>query len=302
MDSPPELAPAVDGLVRDLLKAAKRDKYDRAVGTLGRRLSKNWTVAYQESLENALRILARQTDKPTREAVNRVVRMLEEDLGEPLAAAIKRDLQKVVDLTYTAGAKDIAGAVYRFDLTDEKAISVLARHNVYWVGRYYTNNLVRAVKEAGEEVLREGLDKRMAGKLFQDMFETNFKGRLIKGEAGPSSAYWEGFANNTVTRSRELGHVGGYVDAGAKYYRIVAILDKLTSPICRRMNNTVFPVAKAVSQRDRIIETVNPEDVKTVAPWRKIEDVKDVADADLPPEMSFPPYHFRCRTRTVIEE
>ena len=301
MDKPSDLAPAVDSLISDLFKAAKRDKYDRAVGTLARRLSKNWTVTYQESLENAIRILARQTDKPTREAVNRVVRLLEEDLGEPLAAAIKRDLQKVVDLTYTAGAKDIAGAVYRFDLTDEKAISVLARHNVYWVGKYYTKNLVRAVKEAGEEVLREGLDKRMAGKLFKEMFETNFKGRLIKGEVGPSSAYWEGFANNVVTRSRELGHVGGYEDAGATTYRIVAILDKLTSPICRRMNDTVFSVSKAVALRDSIINTTKPEDIKTVAPWRKFEDVKDLADADLPPEMALPPYHFRCRTRTVME-
>lgn len=298
----PSLASAVDSLVRDLLKAPRRDKYDRAVGTLARRLSDNWTTTYQESLENALRILARQTAKPTREAVNRVVRLLEEDLGEPLAAAIKRDLQKVVDLTYSAGAKDIAGAVYRFDLVDEKAISVLARHNVYWVGKYYSNNLARAVKEAGEEVLKKGLDKRMAGRLFQEMFETNFKDRLIKGEAAPSSAYWEGFANNVVTDGREMGHVGGYVDAGAKTYRVVAIRDKLTSPICKRMHNTVFPVKRAIDYRDRMINTVRPEDVKLVNRWRKIDDIKDLTDADLPPEMSLPTYHFRCRTRTVIEE
>jgi len=55
-----------------------------------------------------------------------------------------------------------------------------------------------------------------------------------------------------------MGHVGGYEDAGATTYRVVAILDKLTSPICRRMNNTVFSVAKAVALRDRLIDTVNP--------------------------------------------
>ena len=290
----PGIAQAVDELVQALTKA-DTDKYTRATATLNGRLQKNWKQSYEAALDGALRVLRRTpTPELTEAGINGVLQSLEVSLGVPLAGSVAVDIQKVVDLTYESAAKDIATTDYLFSLTDERAIDFLGKNNTYWIGSYYGNNLSAEVAKVGQVALSEGLTKRQAGLLFQNTFRDVFKDR--------TRAYWNGFATNVVTQGREFGHVGGYEFAGTEYYRIVAIIDDLTSPICLKMHNTVYPAKRAVQLRDAIMDIPTPEGIKSVNKWYTPDELEGTAPGDYPPAMSLPPYHFNCRTRSVHEK
>jgi hypothetical protein len=70
------------------------------------------------------------------------------------------------------------------------------------------------------------------------------------------------------------------------------------------MHGRIIRVDEAVELRDRLMHARNPEEVKDIAPWFSPDEVdrKIVGrrSDDLPNEVALPPYHFNCRTRTVI--
>lgn len=111
--------------------------------------------------------------------------------------------------------------------------------------------------------------------------------------------YFEGLAEHTANRVRELGKVTGYEKAGIMKYEIRAIMDDRTSDICQAMNGKIFEVAAAVDFRDTILSLDNPEDIKNAAPWRSGSEIKGIPDNEMPVGMELPPYHWRCRTLTV---
>lgn len=282
----------IDDLTAAVFKAQKRDKYARAAGGLSRGLQNNWTANYVDALDAALGILRRSPGNPTAADIDRVLLSLSEDLGTPLAEAIRSDLKKVTTKIYEAGARDIVGAGYAFDLIDERAIRVLSKHSVFWVGDFYDKQLGETVAKLGAEIIKDGVSTAEAGRRFNALFGEKFPKR--------TAAYWKGLANNTVTRGREMGHVGGYVEGGIEEIEIVAIIDDLTSPICHEMNGRRFEIERVVQLRDDLIASENPEKVKQVAPWRSVDDIAGLSDADLPAGMEFPPYHFNCRTRSKV--
>lgn len=294
----------IDDLTAAVFKAQKRDKYARAAGGLSRGLQNNWTAKYVDALDAALGILRRSPGKPTAADIDRVLASLSEDLGVPLAEAIRSDLKKVTTKIYEAGARDIVGAGYAFDLIDERAIRVLSKHSVFWVGDFYDKQLGKTVAKLGAQIIKDGVSTAEAGAQFKALFTGKVPKGLkpLFGKTFPkrTASYWKGLANNTVTRGREMGHVGGYVEGGIKEIEIVAIIDDLTSPICLDMNGRRFEIERVVQLRDDLIASEDPEKVKQVAPWRSVDDIAGLSDADLPAGMEFPPYHFNCRTRSAV--
>lgn len=281
-----------DDLMRMLFKA-KKSIFDRIANALSGNMALVWDANSQRALAIGLRELQFDpNDEPTLESMERFTASLEAELGIRLGGVMSQDIRAVVDRVYQQGAKDITGTKTSFNLKDNRALSALMKQNVSSVGKMYDKILGPKVKTTAKLVLEEGLSKKEAGQLFQRLFDKSGK---------QTDAYWKNFANNVVTRARSMGQVEGYVEAGATRYRIVAIIDDITSPICRKMNGKVFTVDRAVQQRNRLSEADTPEDLVTVDRWRKVEDIEGLAAEQMPPEMLLPPYHYGCRTRTVQE-
>ena len=289
-------------LLLDQACILKIDEFDSYVMELKNALLQEWEPSSKEAIEDAIRNLVGQTNM-NHDDLEAVQTALETKLGSEYAAKIGAPLYEFHLKSYTAGQEQILNATASFNLVDKKALKVLNQHNIYWVGENYGNNLYQSVQKIGNEIIAQGLSKTEAGKLF----EQELSDKLQK----YGSQYWEGFANHVVTRSREMGRVEGYVKANITRYEIVAVIDDRTSPICIEMNGRIFEVERAVGLRDAIINADNPKDVKDIAPWRTpeqiaadagVEKMADIDTADLPPGMELPPYHFRCRTRTVVSE
>jgi len=79
-------------------------------------------------------------------------------------------------------------------------------------------------------------------------------------------------------------------------------MDERTSPICKFMNGKVFKVKTAAKVRDDIINSP-PEMVKTNHPWLSFKDVQNMTDEQLQAAgFVMPPFHFHCRTTTVMKD
>lgn len=282
----------------------KIDLWDKMVRSLRNALLLEWNETSKAAINDAIRKLAKGNGSLKAAEIAAINNDLEVALGSNYVTKIADPLYEFHAAAYTKGQKQIytsAGISASFDLTDKKALRVLNEHNIYWVGQNYRNNLYDSVEKIGTSIIEQGLSRADAGQLF----EAELADQLQK----YGKVYWEGFANHVITRSREIGRVEAYVQSGATTYQVVAVIDENTSEICLEMNGRTFTVKRAVDLRDKILNAKTPDDVKVIAPWRTPEEIakelgvdsmSDIPDDDLPEGMEFPPYHFRCRSRTVI--
>ena len=79
------------------------------------------------------------------------------------------------------------------------------------------------------------------------------------------------FAN----RSRTWGQLSSYSEAGIQRFLFEAMLDEVTTNVCRLMHGKSWAVEAGISLYERIEALENPQDIKSVQPW-----VRDGRDAD----------------------
>ncbi len=276
-----------------LVKSKQGDYYERMARLLADLLVKNWDKSTREAIKAAIRLIKNGSGKIKRAEIDAVLQQLARRLGINFAAKMDEKLFTFIIEVYSHAQKEVVGVQPSFSVVDNRAIQWLQENHVYWIGNYYDTQLVGRISRLAQQVLAKGMDRKLAGEFFKQEFGREFK---------RSQSYWEGLANHVITRAREFGHTEAYVKAGIQYLKVVAVLDRRTSKICRTMHGRIIPVKQAVALRDALIRAKNPESVKRIAPWVNAEQVKNVPSRKLPKGMALPPYHFNCRTRTVVAE
>jgi len=232
------------------------------------------------------------------EGFSRAVAILCNGFRDELGPAVTDDVLDRVLLAYTRGTVDMIGTTrWELNLADERAIGWLNRDVPYWIGEYWSPELAREISQTLVPAFSEGLEARVLAERMREVLGNRFT---------RSDAYWRGFATNAVTRARNFGVTEGAVRAGFRVGRVSAILDETTSDFCRAADGRQVLVQDMVRQRDEIVASQNPEQIRTIAPWPRSEDVPrimDTADAlgSLPGQYAMPPYHFHCRTVIVFE-
>jgi len=276
---------------RKLWAVIRKDKYDRLVAELQDLLLQNWDQATRQAIADVIRALAGR-EKFSEAELNQMLQQLRMRLGIKFANDMAAPLFEIQLSAYGLGMKDIIRVKPSFQVIDQKALDALQRHNIFWIRNFWDEQLGQQVAELGRQVIEQGLSREKAGLLFEEAFSGRFENY--------SWRYWQGFSNHVVTRSRELGRVEGYVRGGIKYLEIRSVLDRRTTPLCREMHGRIIPVQDAVELRNAIINAKSPEEVKKIAPWRKLEEISGKPTSKLPKGMALPPYHFNCRTRTIM--
>lgn len=298
-----ELAETIDYFLDFLFFAPaiavfKETEPERQIERLERKLKQildqQWDAQTRKALEAALAHLEQLGEPVTTEKLNLVLKTLEYHLGTGMAAGAAQQVAAIVAAAYRAGRKDFAQKLdvkVDLGLVDEEAQKVLQQHTVFWIGNYYTAQLGQTIADTVRlAAVEQGLGRKEVGRLLKGVLGEHFQ---------RADLYWEGLAAHTVTRARNLGAVQSMVEAEVTEYQILAVMDERTSQICREMHGRIFRVERAVELRAALLGASSPEDVKTIAPWPKLEDVRGKATRDLPPGMALPPYHFRCRTTVV---
>ena len=292
------------------------DPSERLMAELQDLLLLSWDQASRSALTEAVRELAVQHGRLTRslpaayppsvggrgrrlqeEDVERVLAGLSRRLGPQFAATVESELLEIVLAVYEGAQRDVLREISMpvrpsFNLIDERAVSWLHSHHLYWVREHFELHTRERVVKLGTKALREGLSRTAAGALFQEEL-----GPVL----GQSQSYWQMFANHSVTRSQEFGRVEQYAKAGVEYLEIRAVIDHRTSDICRFMHRKKVRVSTAVELRDRLMAARDPDDVRRIAAWMSPEEARAHVEQGVVEHVALatPPFHFGCRTRTI---
>lgn len=80
-----------------------------------------------------------------------------------------------------------------------------------------------------------------------------------------AAAYWDVVAGAFVARGRSYAQLSAYAEAGIARYRIVAVLDEVTTPTCRFLDGKTFAVSEGLDLFDRV--EAAPEQLTELNPW-----------------------------------
>lgn len=284
-----------------------------SIDQLGRLLGRAWDESATPHVEAAVVELlgiaegraGGEASRSREAALKRTLGKLEAALEEraPLTDAQVGSLARYLQGAYRLGKVEVGrelGWSVSFRLADQDAIAGLTANGVWWVGKTTLTGVARSLLgDAALEVIEGGLGRAEGGAVFA---------RAVGHLATRSADYWEGFAATYVTRSRSFGALTAMVEMGARTYRYVNPLDERTSDVCRELAGTEFTVRESVRLRDRLLGSSDPEAWKTIAPWPKLDDVRDSSGAVLPAAelqrrgIAMPPLHFHCRSAIDVEE
>jgi hypothetical protein len=224
-----------------------------------------------------------------------------QELGEQTVERLGRYLASAYRLGATEISKPLGWSV-AFTLADRDALAGLQKSGLYWIGEHYgeafsEDQLLKTVREV---MLEKGLGRAAAGRQLAATL-----GKSIK----RSDSYWRGLAAVVATRSRSFGAIESLARTGAIRYEFLNPDDEKTSPVCDRLNGTVFYVKGAIALRDQLLNAKTPGDWKTISPWPKVTEltVDGTADGKLrkPTELqqagiAWPPLHMHCRSSIQV--
>lgn len=231
----------------------------------------------------------------------RILSALETRLGpDAMKSALKGPVLNLSQTLFELGANEVGktvGVDIAFGRADLDALDILGRGNLYWVGNSWNAYTSEVFDKALNDYFAEGLTRDQLAQRFID----DFPGVTDRG-----SVYWNMLADHTASKTREMGRITGYHRAGVEYVQVRAHLDEHTTAICRAMHGRIIAVSKLSDQRATYLDAVGRADMLTAKAAWKMHGAKDAAalegekTANLPAHTASPPYHFRCRSITVV--
>lgn len=286
------------GLRRAILKDSKawealyhqlRDAYTRA-----------WSVQVRAAIAEALDSLREmEPGRFTRADGETLLAALSTHVGpEAMAAALRGPVLSLSDALARLGAQEVAQAAgidLAFMRPDPDALRMIQDANLYWVANSWNSYTDGLFRSALKDYFTAGMTREQLAARFAEDFA---------GAGERAAHHWELLADHTATQTRELGRVDGYLRAGAEYVVVRAHLDERTTEICRHMHGRVIAVDRLVEQRTAWANAMRLRDADAAkAAWTMHQDasaVKDIATDQLPKGTAGPPYHFHCRSITVM--
>ena len=216
--------------------------------------------------------------------------------GENVKRFIK-DQKLYVEKASMEGPK----AAVNFTQKDVKAIEVISNLSNQSAGKYFPDQVQGKTSEVVSDVI---LDKGLTNEEAALKLQRELEGALGTKEAAQvvpthystnPQAYFSIVTNNAALQANSVGRMIAMSDAEVEKYRIVAIIDKRTSNICRKLDGKEFEVKKAMSAVEKFLDVENLNDLQNLMPFNNKDEVPKWANEGL----GFPPFHMKCRT-TVI--
>jgi len=303
--------------ISDQQKLIQRVLRQRRFGGFSDRLAEVitelWLMAGDDILEHIASFLS-GTGKFTLKDFEEIDRIADQSMRTAFGTNLNPVVQQATISAYGKGLDEIrAGLSKSFTLVDQRAISFIHDHHMYWSLNHYSSHTTERIKRLADQAISSGMSRRDAGKFFA---------RTIGEELKRDAAYWELTADAITTRARSFSNIAAFEELGVERYIISIVDDHRTSDICLYLGGKEvevtneqgekevlqlkeherrFDVADAAKIRDRMIEAETPEEAKEIMPWRSPKTVLSKFPKDLARSgVMMPPFHGRCRSRIVI--
>lgn len=160
---------------------------------------------------------------------------------------------------------EIKAALTTRDLSAEKAIRTTAANFV----RDEYGRVVASVSARARDIVASGigrgLDPVAIGKHLADNLDT----------LGRPESYWNVVATAFANKGRTASSLFAYDDAGIKAYKFMAVLDEVTTDVCRFFDGQEFATSDGLAVMERLMEIEDPEDVAKANPWVRVGSASD---------------------------
>jgi len=150
--------------------------------------------------------------------------------------------------------------------TDKRIARVVRESQTNFIrdelGRRRSDLSARARRIASEGI-EQGLGRAEISERLRDAYRSTTAGR--------NAFYWDVVASAFVNRARSLAEVSAYDEAGISHYIISAVLDEVTTDICRFLDGKRMSVGAAMNQFRRVARLRDPERIKLEEPWLRVK-------------------------------
>lgn len=223
----------------------------KVVKEVFRELDLDWATMSEKKLMAALTAAAEAIEKSY---ATRVI---------PRIDSILKD--QMPDVMKTSRAATIAREKLSIEpgpsLRDKDAEKWIRRSHVNFI-RYSTGERAKTLSKQARSIVARALAQGQTTKQISETLKDQFGRKIPR----PDS-YWHVVAESFVGRGRVASQISALEDASIERYELVAVIDEVTTDICRAMDGKVFLVSKARELFDSLADLDDPEDVKYANPW-----------------------------------
>jgi hypothetical protein len=244
--------------------------FDRAVALLGAKLRQTSGPPDANAVREAIAVLDIDWHATSAEQRRRLIAEATRAAGKalsPVVTAIRAPFSKAAEQVVAATRKDTRrrqglSISAEFNALDKR----IMRHVVRSQGNFVRDEYGRRLDDFGQQAraivaygLEQGLGRDDIAASLSDAAEAVFVRR--------AQSYWDVVASAFVGQGRSFAQMSSYAEAGVQTYVIEAVLDEVTTPVCRFMHGKTFSVQNALRRFDQVERMDNPEDIKQIMPW-----------------------------------
>jgi SPP1 gp7 family putative phage head morphogenesis protein len=229
--------------------------------------------AEDAALRRALERLDVDWPNLTPQARDQVVRAARQALG-----TVDDQVLPQAEQLFEAEADHVVGrarrsAVRRFGLrigadlsrTDERIAKFVRESQGNFVRDEYGRRR-EAFSRSAKQIVASGVEQGLGrDDIVKDLSEV-----MAREAFDRSRDYWEVVSMVFTNRARTYTQLGAFEEAGIERYRFEAILDEVTSEVCRFMHGKVFTVERAVDRFREVERARDPELIREVQPFVQV--------------------------------
>jgi SPP1 gp7 family putative phage head morphogenesis protein len=183
-------------------------------------------------------------------------------LGPELAAELEPATRRYLERAFKAGqaVRGVGRAVQTlFDKPRQEAVDWLVRHDRFWIGKVFPEQVRDSFRDAIVQGLDEGLGRKAIGRRLRDL--------MVGTEEVPGKVeLYNRVAAASVNRASNWGGMFSLEEAGVEEYEFRAVMDQRTSRICRELNGRVFSVPRVMNVVRQALDEP-PSAIESIAPW-----------------------------------
>lgn len=168
----------------------------------------------------------------------------------------------VISITKAATVAQQKGKISTALNARDKAAAKAIRTANYNFIRRSTGERSRALSVQARKLVSSGLKQGKKTSAIAETLREAFSKKIPR----PDS-YWSVVAEAFVGRARATSQVLSYAEMGIETYELVAVIDDVTTDICRFMDGKQFSVQTALQLVDKLDEIEDPEEIIYAHPW-----------------------------------
>jgi SPP1 gp7 family putative phage head morphogenesis protein len=272
-------ADAAEEILRDVFRVEKvLDPLDAAdfmaiVRRLSRALRGVARPAEDAALRRALERLDVDWPNLSPQARDQVVRAARQALG-----AVEAQVLPQVEQIFEAEAERVVtgarrSTARRFGLrigtdltrTDERIAKFVRESQGNFVRDEYGRRR-EAFSTRAKDIVASGVERGLG----RDDIVKDLSEAMAREAFDRSRDYWEVVSMVFTNRARTYTQLGAFEEAGIERYRFDAVLDEVTSEVCRFMHGKVFTVGRATEKFREVERARDPERIRDVQPFVQV--------------------------------